>query len=136
MCGVQGLPDLNQGMGKTRGKIIKFMNELLEMGVGGFRIDAAKHMWPTDLQSIFSNLNNLSTKAFPINSEPFIYQEVIDLGGEAIKKCVNPFESIIKFVSICFIRHSVSFSIFLQLTCRLVDVNKRKYQDRLCLFFI
>lgn len=92
---VQGLPDLNQGMEKTRGKIIKLMNDLLEMGIAGFRIDAAKHMWPADLQSIYSNLNNLSTKAFPINSKPFIYQEVIDSGGEAIKKCVNPFESII-----------------------------------------
>lgn len=88
MCTVQGLPDLNQGNGKTRDKVIKFMNELLELGVGGFRIDAAKHMWPMDLQSIYSNLNNLSTKAFPINSRPFIYQEVIDLGGEAVKKCV------------------------------------------------
>lgn len=92
---VQGLPDLNQGKGKTRSKIIKFMNELLEIGIAGFRVDASKHMWPTDLQSIYSNLNNLSTKAFPINSEPFIYHEVIDMGGEAIKKCVNPFVSII-----------------------------------------
>ena len=96
VCTVQGLPDLNQRKGKTRDKIIKFMNELLDLDIDGFRIDAAKHMWPTDLQSMFSNLNNLSTKVFPSNTKPFIYQEVIDLGGEAIKKCVNPFESIIK----------------------------------------
>lgn len=65
------------------------MNELLTLGVAGFRIDAAKHMWPHDLFEIFSRVNNLSTKAFPANSRPFIYQEVIDLGGGAIKKCVN-----------------------------------------------
>lgn len=85
----QGLPDLNQGKTKTRSKIIQFMNELLALGVAGFRVDAAKHMWPSDLDAIFSRLNNLSSKAFPVNSKPFIYQEVIDLGGEAIKKCVT-----------------------------------------------
>lgn len=65
------------------------MNKLVALGVAGFRVDAAKHMWPTDLQEIYSRLNNLSTKAFPPHSRPYIYQEVIDLGGEAIKKCVN-----------------------------------------------
>lgn len=80
---------MNQGKSKPRFKIIQFMNELLELGVAGFRIDAAKHMWPSDLDAIFSRLNNLSTEAFPINSKPFIFQEVIDLGGEGIKKCVT-----------------------------------------------
>lgn len=80
---------MNQGKSKTRNKIIQFMNELLALGVAGFRIDAAKHMWPADLDAIYSRLNNLSTKAFPMNTRPFLYQEVIDLGGEAIKKCVT-----------------------------------------------
>lgn len=79
---------MNQGNQTTRQKIIRFMNELLELGVAGFRIDAAKHMWPSDLQAIYSSLNNLSTSAFPAYTKPFIFQEVIDLGGEAIKKCV------------------------------------------------
>lgn len=65
------------------------MNELLEMGVAGFRIDAAKHMWPKDLQKIYSGLNNLTTDTFPANASPFIYHEVIDLGNEAVKKFVN-----------------------------------------------
>lgn len=69
--------------------IVQFMNELIALGVAGFRIDAAKHMWPADLQAIYSSLNNLSTKAFPPHTKPFIYQEVIDLGGEAIKKYVH-----------------------------------------------
>lgn len=67
------------------------MNELLDMAIAGFRVDAAKHMWPMDLLSIYSALNNLTAYTFPINSKPFIYQEVIDLGGEAIKKFVNAF---------------------------------------------
>lgn len=65
------------------------MNKLIGLGVAGFRIDAAKHMWPSDLQAIFSGLKNLSTTAFPANTRPFIYQEVIDLGGEAVKKWVS-----------------------------------------------
>lgn len=79
---------MNQANGQTRDKIVQFMNELLALGVAGFRIDAAKHMWPHDLYEIYSRINNLSTKIFPANSKPFIYQEVIDLGGGAIKKCV------------------------------------------------
>lgn len=43
-------------------------------------------MWPGDLQAIASRLNNLPTeKGFPAGSRPFIFQEVIDLGGEPIK---------------------------------------------------
>lgn len=52
-----------------------------------FRIDAVKHMWPADVENIVSRLNNLNTnQGFSANSRPFITQEVIDLGGEAISK--------------------------------------------------
>lgn len=44
-------------------------------------------MWPMDLSSIYSKLNDLNVNfGFPENSRPFIFQEVIDLGGEAISK--------------------------------------------------
>lgn len=44
-------------------------------------------MWPMDLLSIYNKLNNLNTElGFPDNSRPFIYQEVIDLGGDAVSK--------------------------------------------------
>lgn len=39
------------------------------------------------MEIIFNRLHNLNTShGFPQNSRPFIYQEVIDLGGEAISK--------------------------------------------------
>lgn len=85
-CELVGLPDLNQSAPSVREKIIRFMNHLLELGVAGFRVDAAKHMWPGDLEIIYTGLNNLNTKYFPDNKRPFIFQEVIDLGHEAIKK--------------------------------------------------
>ncbi|XP_046422143.1 alpha-amylase-like [Neodiprion pinetum] len=84
-CELSGLPDLNQGTDWVRDKIVEYMNNLIDIGVAGFRIDAAKHMWPGDLEIIFNRLNNLNTNhGFPANSRPFIYSEVIDQGGEAI----------------------------------------------------
>lgn len=44
-------------------------------------------MWPSDLNIIYSRVKNLNTQhGFPPNSKPYIYQEVIDYGGEAISK--------------------------------------------------
>ncbi|KAM3605429.1 uncharacterized protein V6R79_025564 [Siganus canaliculatus] len=83
-CRLEGLLDLAQEKDYVRGKITGFMNKLIDMGVAGFRVDACKHMWPNDLSVIFGRLRNLSAKWFPVGSRPFIYQEVIDLGGEPI----------------------------------------------------
>ena len=33
---------------------------------------------------MLNRLNNLSTRWFPENTKPFVYMEVIDLGGEPI----------------------------------------------------
>ena len=62
--------------------IRNYLNDLTSMGVAGFRVDAVKHMWPVDMNEIFSSVNDLSTKkGFPPETKPFIIQEVIDLGG-------------------------------------------------------
>lgn len=42
------------------------------------RIDAAKHMWPSDLEVIQNELNDLNEDWFPTGSKPFVYLEVID----------------------------------------------------------
>ena len=34
------------------------MNNLIDIGVAGFRVDAAKHMWPADMGAIFGKLKN------------------------------------------------------------------------------
>lgn len=57
-CKLVGLPDLATGNEYVRQKIADFMNYLIDMGVAGFRIDATKHMWPGDLQAIYSKLKN------------------------------------------------------------------------------
>lgn len=43
-------------------------------------------MWPSDLASIYGKLNNLNTEfGFRPNTKPYIFQEVIYYGNEAIQ---------------------------------------------------
>ncbi|HEY1012502.1 MAG TPA: carbohydrate-binding module family 20 domain-containing protein [Herpetosiphonaceae bacterium] len=74
-CELVNLADLNTGSSYVRGKLAAYMNDLIGMGVAGFRIDAAKHMDTNEL---------LALKGL-LNGAPYIYQEVIDQGGEPIK---------------------------------------------------
>lgn len=60
---------------------MEFLNHLVNLGVAGFRVDAAKHMWPSDLQNIYGRVSGLSSEhGFVAGSRPFIFQEVIDFG--------------------------------------------------------
>ncbi|XP_071491164.1 alpha-amylase A-like [Diadema antillarum] len=76
-CDLVGLNDIM--FGSVNGyycnqKVAAYLNDLVGLGVAGFRIDAAKHMWPGDLEEIKSRLNNCA-----VGGKPYIYQEVIDL---------------------------------------------------------
>nr|XP_054749444.1 alpha-amylase A-like [Lytechinus pictus] len=83
-CDLEGLNDLYFGPDNdyhTRDIIVEYLNGMLEMGVAGFRIDAAKHMWPHDLEDIVSRIRRTIW-----NTKPYIYQEVIDrTSHEAVK---------------------------------------------------
>lgn len=97
-CELVGLHDLNQTVEDTRDKIIEYMNHLISLGVGGFRVDAAKHIWPNDLKIIYNRLKNLNTSfGFNEKSDPFIYQEVVDSGHEAVSKNEYTFASVAEF---------------------------------------
>ncbi|MEU7012712.1 carbohydrate-binding module family 20 domain-containing protein [Streptomyces sp. NPDC046385] len=74
-CELVGLPDLDTGEDWVRGKIAGYLDDLLSLGVDGFRIDAAKHMPAADLANIKSRLTN-----------PSVYwkQEAIYGAGEAV----------------------------------------------------
>ncbi|XP_035439754.2 alpha-amylase 4N-like [Spodoptera frugiperda] len=77
VCQLSGLKDLNQTMPYVRQKIIDYLNNLIDLGAAGIRVDAAKHMWPEDLNEIYRRLNNLNMNhGFRRNSRPYIYQEV------------------------------------------------------------
>lgn len=84
-CRLSGLRDLKVSKDYVRNKIADFMNKAIGYGVAGFRLDACKHMWPGDIGAILGRLNNLNSRWFGGGSRPFIFSEVIDLGGEPIK---------------------------------------------------
>jgi alpha-amylase len=79
-CQLVGLPDLNTSSPYVQSKIVDYLKTLIHVGVDGFRIDAAKHINAKDLGAILSQFRHA------ILSDPYIYQEVIDPGNEAIKK--------------------------------------------------
>lgn len=65
----------------VRNTLVNFLNHLIDLGVAGFRIDAAKHMHPDDLKIIFGRLKNLNTYyGFQKNAKAFIYQEISGQG--------------------------------------------------------
>ncbi|XP_054493962.2 pancreatic alpha-amylase-like [Agelaius phoeniceus] len=84
-CRLASLLDLALDREHVRSRVAAYLNRLIGLGVAGFRIDAAKHMWPADVKAILDKLEDLNTQWFPAGTKPFIYQEVIDLGGEPIK---------------------------------------------------
>ena len=74
-CELVRLADLDTGSEIVRDRLAAYLNDLLAIGVAGFRIDAAKHMSATDVTAILSRLE----------SEAVIYQEVIEQTHEPIK---------------------------------------------------
>ncbi|WNG22009.1 alpha-amylase [Cystobacter fuscus] len=73
-CDLSGLPDLNTGSSYVQQTLANYINDLTSVGVKGFRVDAAKHMSPGDISGIRNRMTG----------SPFIFLEVIDLGGEAV----------------------------------------------------
>lgn len=73
-CELLGLSDLDTGSEYVRARLAKFMDELLDLGVAGFRIDAAKHISTDDIRAILNK----------VTGAPYVFQEVIDQGDEPI----------------------------------------------------
>ncbi|MCX5269541.1 alpha-amylase family protein [Streptomyces sp. NBC_00199] len=75
-CELVGLADLDTGEEYVRRTVAGYLNDLLTLGVDGFRIDAAKHIDTADLADVKSRLTN-----------PGVYwkQEVIYGSGEAVQ---------------------------------------------------
>lgn len=82
-CELLGLPDLDTGSPTVRQKIADYLTGLARLGVAGFRIDAAKHIQPVELDSIVALVNR--TAAADGRRVPYFFLEVIDPGTEAVK---------------------------------------------------
>jgi alpha-amylase len=83
-CELVGLADLNTGAAAVQEKIAGYLVGLARLGVAGFRIDAAKHMQPVELDAILDRVDQaLTAEGRPL---PYWFAEVIDHGGEAVKR--------------------------------------------------
>ncbi|HEX6372131.1 MAG TPA: alpha-amylase family protein [Longimicrobium sp.] len=83
-CELVGLADLNTGAAAVQQKIAAYLVGLARLGVAGFRIDAAKHMQPVELDDILDRVNRaLAAEGRPL---PYWFAEVIDHGGEAVRR--------------------------------------------------
>ncbi len=74
-CELVNLADLDTASESVRSSIARYLEDLLSLGVAGFRIDAAKHMAAADVQAIVD--------ALPDDTR--IISEVIRGGGEPIQ---------------------------------------------------
>lgn len=79
-CRLGGLPDLATENSYVKGQIVNYLTKLIDMGVDGFRIDAAKHMQASALQSIFTTLKTSRPKT-KAGENIWITQEIINDGA-------------------------------------------------------
>ncbi|MFD8526634.1 carbohydrate-binding module family 20 domain-containing protein [Streptosporangium canum] len=81
-CELLALADLYTEKEDVRTKIAGYLNDLIGLGVDGFRVDAVKHMRKPDFAAILGKLNNTVAE----NKRPYIAQEIFDgAGNDALK---------------------------------------------------
>lgn len=73
-CDLATTPDLDTGSLYVRSRLAGYLDDLLSIGVAGFRIDGAKHIDPVDLAAILNQLDR----------DAYVYQEVIDLSDAEV----------------------------------------------------
>lgn len=71
-CELATLPDLDTGQDYVRGKLAAYLQDLVDIGVAGIRVDAAKHVSLEDLSAILGR----------VKGALYVYQEVIDNDGK------------------------------------------------------
>ncbi|GAA4901342.1 carbohydrate-binding module family 20 domain-containing protein [Tessaracoccus lubricantis] len=74
-CELSNLADLRTEDAAVREKIVAYLDDLVGLGVDGFRIDAAKHMRASDVQAIVEQ----------VDGDPLIISEVIRGSGEPVQ---------------------------------------------------
>ena len=74
-CELVNLADLKTEAPYVRDRLAAYLNDLVQLGVAGLRIDAAKHIATNDIQAILRQ----------VNGNPYIFQEVIEGINEPIR---------------------------------------------------
>ncbi|MGW4940821.1 carbohydrate-binding module family 20 domain-containing protein [Actinoplanes sp. NPDC004185] len=70
-CELVDLSDLKTESSYVRGKLTAYLNDLVGLGVDGFRVDAAKHMPAGDMSAFIA----------PVTGDPYVFSEVIEGGA-------------------------------------------------------
>lgn len=87
-CELVNLADLDTASSRVRASISAYLEDLLSLGVAGFRIDAAKHMAADDVAAVVA--------ALPADTR--ILSEVIRGGGEPVQpEEYTPFGEVFEF---------------------------------------
>jgi alpha-amylase len=73
-CELVNLSDLDTGAPYVRGRLTAYLDDLMSLGVDGFRVDAAKHVEPSDLAAIFGATARRG----------YVYQEVFSHPGDVV----------------------------------------------------
>lgn len=82
LCELVGLADLRTEDASVRNRLGDYLIALNGLGVAGFRIDAAKHMHPRDIDAIVARVNDAAAAAN--RARPYFFLEVINTPGEAV----------------------------------------------------
>ena len=73
-CDLEALPDLCTECPNVQNVLRSYLSKLKDLGVSGFRVDAAKHQNPPDLANVLQPFSDMT-----------VLQEVIEGAGEAVK---------------------------------------------------
>lgn len=80
-CELLGLSDLNTANAGVRAKIVAYLQDLLSLGVKGFRVDAAKHISVADLKEIVAALPSETSFLFEVYDGPVKPAEYREFGN-------------------------------------------------------
>jgi len=72
-CELVNLADLKTESPEVRRHLASYLRDLMDMGVRGFRLDAARHIPPDDIKAILDIAGG----------DPYVYQETVDLDVDA-----------------------------------------------------
>lgn len=83
-CELVNLADLDTSAPRVRATIVAYLNDLLSLGVAGFRIDAAKHIAATDVEAIVAELpanTTIMSEVIRGSGEPVLPEEYLGAGS-------------------------------------------------------
>ncbi|HYW49477.1 MAG TPA: alpha-amylase family glycosyl hydrolase, partial [Gemmatimonadaceae bacterium] len=81
-CELVGLADLATEFEPVRNRLARYLIELNQLGIAGFRVDAAKHVAAADLEAIMTRVNNAATAAG--RAKPYVFLEIINGSFDAV----------------------------------------------------